>query len=583
MIIQPANYDTTADYLTALDEYFVGEGEVYINKLDYDINRECERVDYFINILGYQTKSDFADYEPTPGFDDYTPPAAQFNIYYYDGSLTTYQNTTATYTAGDTVTFEVIGSDSNVNIVYYEIEITISTAFNTAITQVATVTDNDNDADYSIVIPNDWIGDATVTSVIANTRQEPIYYALSESPYSAGTMTQAAAPGVSGSLNDRVIGDVDFDGLLTVADLLTVTGRNYDFRLRAFHHISIVPTNSTYDPISGNQNFLFTIHPATEDYTWQTGSGNAVLTGQKKDLTDLQIAVSYFEGNTPMGQTTYNPTASQLNSDGSLSKTLVLTADGDPVNVFFMVTRALNDASLPYPSAGQATSNQFIVTFGPGYGNDDHQDTFEPGNTQSFRVWANANLGVIPAAICWSRTGIDSLQSRYKLQGYATSDYSGDPVVSQEFLVSEPANPSTSINLMHVKSITLPATHDRDLYWKPVWSFLRYSNLVFLEQLSDSPIDLANIGNLSVSDPYYDPSDAQQQMSVTFTPDAGVTASDYEITLTAVDTSATGNPNVYSFAIGADMSSGPWSWSRSNFPNGNGLDRIKINFSISLA
>lgn len=579
MIIQPANYDTTADYLAALDEYFVSGGEVYINKLSYDLNRSCEQLDYFVNTLGYQVKSGFADYVPTPGFDDYVPPAATFNIYYNDGSLTTYADTTTTYTAGDTVTFAVVGSDSNVDIVYYEVEVTISTAFNSAITQVATVTEGDNDADYSIVIPSDWIGDATVTSVIANTRQEPIYYALSESPYSAGTMTQANAPGLSGALTDRVVGDLNSDGLIAANDLLTATGRSYDYRLRAFHHISIEAINTTYDPIQETQNWLFKIVPAQADYDWQASSASAALSGQKKELSDLQIAVTWFEGNTSLGTTSYTPTAAQLNADGSLNKTLDLGASGDPVYVFFMVTRALNDASIAAFS-DQGTNNQLHITLGNGFNvATDYSDTFEPGQAQSFYVNALANLGVTTAAICWSRTGSAALQSRYKLEGYATSDYSGDPVVSEEFMVSEPANPASSINLMHTKSIAVPATHDRDLYWKPVWSFLRYSNTVMLEQLSDSPVDLTAVGSLSVSDLFYDPSDADDQMSVSFTADEGITASDYNITITAVDT--LNGSNVYTLANGVSLGSGPWNWTRNNLSINSGLDRIKVKYSIA--
>lgn len=582
MIIQPANYDTTSEYLTALDEYFVGEGEVYINKLDYDLDRYCEQVDYFINTLGYQVKSDFADYVPTPGFEDYNPPAAQFNIFYYDGSLTTYADTTATYTAGDTVTFAVVGSQANVNIVYYEIEITISTAFNTAITQVATVTDDDNDADYSIVIPNDWIGDATVTSVVANTRQEPVYYALSESPYSAGTLTQEVAPGISGTLSDRVIGDIDADGLLTASDLLTAIGRTYDYRLRAFHHFSVEAQQTTYDPIQSFQYWNYKLIPTNEDYSWQTGSGGTVLSGERKSLEDLNITISWFEGNgTALGTTSFTLTAGQLNSDSEYEGELLLGAGGDPVSIFFMVTRALNEQTLQHPVINQPVSNQIFLSF-DGFNQGDYVASFEPGDTRSFNTYVNSLLGTNTSPICWSYTDNDALQSRYKIQGYSTSDFSGDVIVEQEFSVSIPPSVGNSASLMHQKTVTIPDTYDRDLFWKPVWSYLRYSNLVYLQQLSDSPIDLPNIGNLSVSDIYYDPSDTSHQMTVSFTPDPGVTASDYEITLTAVDTQATGNPNLYTFANGVSLGSGPWSWTRGNFSTAP-LDQIKINFSIALA
>lgn len=574
MIIQPANYDTTAELLTALDEYLTGEGEVYINKLDYDLNRSCEQVDYFINILNRQVNSDFADYVPTPGFEDYTPPVATFDIVYFDGSLTTYANTTATYSPGDTVTFSVVGSDSTVDIVYYEVQVSIVTSYNTAITQTATVTDDEQDADYSIAIPANWIGDATVTSIIANTRQEPIYYGLSESPYSYGTITQENAVGLMGSLQNVLLGDLNTDGLIAASDLLIATGRNYEYRLRAHKHFTITPFTTSYDPIASVKNFLYRIDPVIADYSFQTSSASDTYSGQKKVLSDLSITGVVYEDSSPLGSFTINPSAGSLNADGSLNQTLSIAATGGDVYVIFQAQSAVNSSTLPVIGA-QATNNQIAVFF------DSVGDTdgvVSPGEAEAFEIYSIAGNGASAAAIAYSRTGLPLLQSRYKLQGYSTSDFSGDVVVEAEFSVEEPTNPGNSINLMHNQTVTVPSTHDRDIYWKPVWSFLRYSNIVLLEQLSDSVIDLANIGNLSVSDIYYDPSDADDQMTVSFTPDAGITAADYRITLLAVDTLQA--QNNYTIANNDSMGNGPWSWTRNDMSLNSGLDRIKINFSI---
>jgi hypothetical protein len=574
MIIQPANYDTTAELLTALDQYITGEGEVYINKLDYDLNRSCEQVDYFINILNRQVQSDFADYVPTPGFEDYTPPLATYNIEYFDGSLTTYTNTTATYSAGDTVTFSVVGSDSNVDIVYYEVQVSIVTAYNAAITQTATVTADDNDADYSIVIPANWVGDATVTSIIANTRQEPIYYGLSESAYSFGTITQDNAAGVMGTFDSVLLGDLNNDGAIGAPDVLIAVGRNYNYRLAAHKHFSITPFNTTYDPISSVKAFLFRINPVTADYSFQTSGTSDTYTGQKKELSDLSITGVIYEDASPLAQFTINPTAASLNADGSLDKTLNVAASGGDVYVIFQANSAVNASILP-AILNQAINNQLSVFFDS---IGDVDGTVSPGDSESFKVYANANVGVQATPIAYTRATNPSLQSRYKLQGYATSDFTGDIIVEQEFSVEEPTNPGASINLMHDQVITVPNTHDRDIYWKPVWSFLRYSNLVFLEQLSDSVVDLANIGSLSLSTNYYDPSDADDSMTVSFTPDVGINAANYRITLIAVDTLNISNN--YTIANNLLMNGGPWSWTRNGMSQNSGLDQIKINFSI---
>jgi hypothetical protein len=574
MIIQPANYDTTAELLTALDQYITGQGEVYINKLDYDLNRSCEQVDYFINILNRQVQSDFADYVPTPGFEDYTPPLATYNIEYFNGNLTTYTNTTTTYSPTDTVTFSVVGSDSNVDIVYYEVQVSIVTAYNVAITQTATVTATENDADYSIDIPADWIGDATVTSIIANTRQEPIYYGLSESPYSFGTITQDNSVGFMGVLDAVLLGDLNTDGLISQPDLLTATSRTYAYRLAAHKHFSITPFNTTYDPISSVKSFLFRINPVTADYSFQLSSLSDTYTGQKKDLSDLSITGVIYEDAAPLAQFTINPSAASLNADGSLDKTLNLTAVGGDVYIIFQANSAVNDSILP-ASYDQATNNQVTVFFD---GIGDIDGTVSPGDSESFKVYAVANVGAQATPIAYTLASNPLLQSRYKLQGYATSDFTGDVIVEQEFSVEEPTSPGPTINLMHDQTVTVPSTHDRDIYWKPVWSFLRYSNLVFLEQLSDSNVDLANIGNLSLSTYYYDPSDADDSMTVSFTPDAGIDGANYRITLIAVDTlSITNN---YTIASNVPMNEGPWSWTRNDMSQNSGLDRIKVTFSI---
>jgi len=582
MILLPKDYDTTADFLVGLDEYFTQEAIIYIAKAEYDLHRECEKTDFFINTLSYTVSNGFVDIVTHPGFDDYAPPAAVWNIYYYDGSSLTYQNnTTTTYTPGDTFTFEVIGLNG-ADITYYEVSSTVSAGNNFTLTNTSFVDDVDDDADFSFTIPTTWYGDVVVTVAIASVPSESIIYGLSESPYSYGTITSQDGLGVATSLSDVLIGDLNSDNAVNTADLIIAVGRNYGHRLNAYKHLSITPQNTTYDPTTGTtQYFNVIISPAVANYVFNTSSSDGPYTGQLKSLTDLQITYVVLSGSQPAGGGSFIPQSGSLNADGSLNKSIGFTSNSDTVSVIFGVTRALNTASLP-AVVDQNTNNQLTLSFGS-LGQSDLTDTFEPGSTQTVEVYLNAQVGVNAGTpYCVSHSGNSSLQSRYTLEAFTTSDYSGTPVISENYAV-EPTStgPSNTIQLMTTHSISIPGNIDVDLYWRSNWSFLRYSNFIQLSQLSDSAIDLTNIGQLSPSFGYYPYTDSSQTFSLAFTPDNGITASDYRITLTATDNLNVSNN--YTFATNDLMSNGPWTWSRDDFSQSVPIDQITLYYSISLA
>lgn len=582
MILLPKDYDTTADFLVGLDEYFTQEATVYIAKAEYDLHRECEKTDFFINTLSYTVSNGFVDIVTHPGFDDYVPPPAVWNIYYYDGSSLTYQNnTTTTYTPGDTFTFEVIGLNG-ADVTYYEVSGTVSAANNFNLTDTVFVDDVDDDADFSFTIPTTWYGDAVVTVAIASVPSEPIIYGLSESPYSYGTITSQDELGVATSLSDVLIGDLNSDTAVSAADLLLAVGRNYGHRLNAYKHLSITPQNTTYDPTTGTtQYFNVIISPAVANYVFNTSASDGPYTGQLKSLTDLQITYVVLSGSQPAGGGSFTPQSGSLNANGSLNQSIGFTSDSDTVSVIFGVTRALNNASLP-SIADQNTNNQLTVSFG-GLGVSGLTDTFEPGSPQTVQVYLNAQVGAVNGTrYCVSHSGNSTLQSRYTIEAFTTSDYSGTPVISENYAVEPTANgPGLTIQVMTTHSISIPENIDLDLYWRSNWSFLRYSNQISLSQLSDSAIDLANIGQLSPSIGYYPYTDSSQTFSVSFTPDNGITASDYAITLIATDNLSVSNN--YTFALNDLMSNGPWTWSRDDFSQSVPIDQIIVYYSIALA
>ena len=71
MIVNSSNYETTADFLSALIDTLSEDSEVYLNRIKYDLERTCLRADYFANILQYQLNSSFLDSFPFPGFENY--------------------------------------------------------------------------------------------------------------------------------------------------------------------------------------------------------------------------------------------------------------------------------------------------------------------------------------------------------------------------------------------------------------------------------------------------------------------------------------------------------------------------------
>ena len=133
---------------------------------------------------------------------------------------------------------------------------------------------------------------------------------------------------------------------------------------------------------------------------------------------------------------------------------------------------------------------------------------------------------------------------------------------------------------MSSTAVTLPATVDSDLHFKTSWVSQRVSNLIYFEAVSDTPVDLVTVGSLSVSPNRWDPDDAAETITITFTANEGITASDYEI-----DLFPTLELNPTNFIITAQSSSlgtGSWTFTRNNLSwDTEPVDRIKIRYSIS--
>ena len=71
MIIKVADYVSTADYIAAVKAYLKDDGAVYLNRVEYALERYCRQTDYFINILGHQENSVDEDTRSFPGFKNW--------------------------------------------------------------------------------------------------------------------------------------------------------------------------------------------------------------------------------------------------------------------------------------------------------------------------------------------------------------------------------------------------------------------------------------------------------------------------------------------------------------------------------
>jgi len=72
MVLQHTDYDTIADLTVAIESYLSGQDTtVYLNRVQYALDRDCDREDFFLNVLSHQVKNGYQD-DVTPGFELYS-------------------------------------------------------------------------------------------------------------------------------------------------------------------------------------------------------------------------------------------------------------------------------------------------------------------------------------------------------------------------------------------------------------------------------------------------------------------------------------------------------------------------------
>lgn len=521
MIVNSSNYETTADFLSALIDTLSEDSEVYLNRIKYDLERTCLRADYFANILQYQLNSSFLDSFPFPGFENYVYPDPYFTITYVNGFATQADaGAPTTYSPGVTViAIDIIPLNSNIVISGQEITLYFGD-------QEYTVTaDGNNTASFSFTVPASVTGNITVTSALTNTASNSVafgYHALT-----IDTTTYTLQPDSTYGItlyesNDGSqfgIGDADKNGIVSQFDLLNgLTIYATSFRNK-FTNFATVTLGNTYYYQGVNGSIPFTVTPTGTAYTFGTNSEGSAKT---LDKVEWRFVVHDSDG-TPniasnsSGLQTYAPTAQDLNADGSFSGTLPISADfNNPILIIASIDNAFNTASIGRHSAIGTTAS---IT-----------------NNASFNEGENITITFADD----SSNDVVATGSFIQIDSYATSDLElgGDAVQTDSALVGE--------NNAVEKIISLPDGYDKDVYFKTSYLSFTPKNAVFISFENDTgTVDYDTLGVTaayqinSANDQYYTADDDTITLNLTF-PNT-VTLSDYTINIYAAEVSAPSN------------------------------------------
>lgn len=521
MIVNSSNYETTADFLSALIETLSEDSEVYLNRIKYDLERSCLRADYFANILQYQLNSSFLDSVPFPGFENYVYPDPYFTITYVNGFATQADvGAPTTYAPGVTaIAIDIIPLNSNIVISGQEITLYFGN-------QEYTVTaDGNNTASFSFTAPASVTGNITVTSELTNTASNSVafgYHAMliDQTTY---TLQPDSAYGITLYTNNTGekfgIGDANKDGTLSTQDLLDgLTSYGEPFRNK-FTNFATVTLGNAYYYQGVNGSIPFTVTPTGTAYTFGTNNEGSAKT---LDKVEWRFVVHDSDGTPNLvtnssGLQVYTPTAQDLNADGSFSGSLPISADfNNPVLIIASIDNAYNTATLARHSAIGTTAS---IT---------NNTSFNEGEDITITFADDSSNDVVA-------TG-----SIIQIDSYATSDLElgGDAVQTDSAILDS--------NNAVVKTITLPDGYDKDVYFKTSYISFTPKNAVFISFENDTnTVDYDTLGVTgayqinSANDQYY--TDDADTITLNLTFPNTVTLSDYEITIFAVEVGSDSN------------------------------------------
>ena len=535
MILLATDYSSTAELTAAIDTYLSNAADIYVTKATYDISRDCDQTDFFINVLHHQVKNGYQDRELYSGFDDYvTPPPVQA-LSYLDGFNTTYGTQPATYTEGSAVTITVISGNSDVQILNTDITLTFGT-------EVFTVTANAQGTATFTFTPTTQ-GPVTVTSALSSSASNAIALGYHGLAVDTSTYSIDSTATYGTTLNSGIIAVGDFDAggtinfLGDIANALAVY--NSEFRLKFTKHATVEIGSLFYNPGVGGS-LSYTLTPVSGDYTYGANSG------QSKSIADLSYnyAVTDSDG-APVSSISSEIThaANTLAADGSFTGSIPISAAfNNPVLVVFALIHAYNKAVITTQSI---TGLSAAIT---------DKASFEPGDTVVVTVSDDAGEDA-------NVTG-----SLLYLEGYATSALNGTPLVTTAGFVT-----ATNAGTL---SLAIPSTLDQDLFLKTGYTFYTVINSITVEYLAGTIADVASIMVIAADVTHYTAVD--QTITVTVTMQSPYSRTGYKLTLRAQEV---GTSNLHALATDDQTSAVSYTF-QPNSGDLTGTKSIVLNASL---
>ena len=531
MILNPKDYTDYTKFLSAVLLALQEEGQVYVNKVNYDLDRACDREDYMINLLNYvDVNNDNAedinlDYNPFPGFEDYDPPASSFPVFYVTGLYTAIDPQVTSYNPGEPLDLELVGTNANAPLNDLQVGITVS--FNNMdLEDVTTTWTYSSTGQTGIDFPTleSYVGPITVTTFLVDAESQPVILVYSGQALSLPSDHTAPnairtidirPPGSDIVTSQQVVPDMDGLTGITASDDGLFTSNNfydaYNSRLAASKHLTATLGATTYSPALNGASLAVSIAKANTPYTYTVNG--VEITGQPKPnlaYYDIQVSLE-DEDHNPVGSVVINEPAQNdyvqsIDLDNDFTGALY---------VVLSVTAARNEVFLPQdPVTGLSLS----------FGGTDQVTTWEPGETITITTLLATTDGYNDLPV-YSNLFLSLL-------GFPTSELSGSAVMSDTLNLTNPG--TGNFDTSFATGIT---EYDGPLYLKFVQTIPgTVINSLFVYVASQEVVSITDFATVSFQYDYYDTTDLDTPITITLTSNDGTDLSQVFANISAFTT-----------------------------------------------
>lgn len=541
-MINPKDYTNYTEYLVDVLRALDTDGQVYVNKAEYDLDRTCDQEDYFINLLGYvdsnneNTTDINLDYNPFPGFETFDPPEGTFTIGYLNGLFTGYDGTTAptSYVANETVSITMQGINENAPLDGLQITLTVTPLFTfldlTPI--VVTFTYTAQTPSVDITFPANYAGPVTVTSVLTDAESQPIITVPTGTVKDLGDYTGPDALPVFGTVEPAnwVVPNVDtvqtsptFDiGALADSPFYGGEQANSNSRFDSRKFLSTVLGSEVYHPALNGATLSMTFDAETNTYTYKPSNGDTT-TGAPKTLDRLVYNVRLQdEDGSPVAETVVDGPAKLAAGEftsGQESQIVNLSLNDGFVGALFAlitVEHAYNNVQI-----AESGNNISGLTFSMAETNG--LCLWEPGDTVTVNIAVTSSDGAYNDTPLYESVLIS-------VMAFDTSEATGSAVygLGLHNLIL-PGSAQGTLDL------TIPSSgHDGDMWLSTVLypgGFENYANAVTLYFATEDPVPLNDIATVSLEYDYWDITQPDTAIALTIVMNDGFSEDDYLITL----------------------------------------------------